>query len=340
MIGGGQVSHLKLGDSKMARRNRLAFTLVELLVVITIIAMLVGMLVPAVSRSRENARRAQCANNQHEISLAIHQYESAVNRLPGYVNRFGTNLPAAGDTRYPLSWPMVLLPYVGREDLWRVCRTLNTANANYAAELQQVTVAIPQYVCRSAARADATPLCYVANCGLADVAGYNPPDNAANGVFHNRYNYDAPTLRASQIRDGASNTLMISENINLQQGDVSWFANAEQQVGMVFEWIDYGYPANAGPQPLDENRRINRDRDGALDYVHARPSSNHPGGVNVSYCDGHQQFLSEGIQYLTYQHLMTPNGNQAARVDEPTYTAAQRPLLPDMPNDQELQAGQ
>jgi prepilin-type N-terminal cleavage/methylation domain-containing protein/prepilin-type processing-associated H-X9-DG protein len=329
----------------MARRNRPAFTLVELLVVIVIIAMLVGMLTPAVQVARERARRAECANNQHEIAVAIQQYESAIHRFPGYINRFGTTAITSGDTRYALSWPMVILPQIGREDLWRICRSLSTTDT---VALQQATATMPQYVCRSAHRQDTAALTYVVNCGLQDLsyaqmtsAGVTTPDSASNGVFHNRYNYDAPTVTSSQIRDGASNTLMLSENVNLQQGNVNWLANTEQQVGMVFEWLDYGFPATAGTvQPTSDNRRINRGRDGAVDYVHARPSSNHPGGVNVVYCDGHHQFLSEGIQYLTFQHLMTPDGNRADRLDDTTYTAAQRPLLPPTPADEQLKSGQ
>ena len=64
------------------RPRRRAFTLIELLVVIAIIAVLIALLLPAVQAAREAARRAQCANNLKQISLATLNYESAAGSLP------------------------------------------------------------------------------------------------------------------------------------------------------------------------------------------------------------------------------------------------------------------
>ncbi len=85
----------------MSRRNRRGFTLVELLVVITIISMLMALLMPAVQAARESARRATCMNNQKQIALAMMMYEGARTKFPGYMNTFTDS--AARRSR-PIGW--------------------------------------------------------------------------------------------------------------------------------------------------------------------------------------------------------------------------------------------
>ncbi len=66
----------------MSREKKRGFTLVELLVVITIIGILIALLLPAVQAAREAARRAQCVNQMKQIGLAMHNYVPTWNAFP------------------------------------------------------------------------------------------------------------------------------------------------------------------------------------------------------------------------------------------------------------------
>src|SRR4051812_26259572 len=89
------------GGNPMRRSFRRGFTLVELLVVIAIIGTLAALLLPAVQGAREQARRAGCMNNLHNLALACQQYHNNMGSFPsGWICLGGNNPPQAlsGDT--------------------------------------------------------------------------------------------------------------------------------------------------------------------------------------------------------------------------------------------------
>jgi prepilin-type processing-associated H-X9-DG protein len=80
--------------------------------VIAIIAILIGLLLPAVQKVREAAARAQCSNNLKQIGLALHNYENARGRFPG-------NTVLEQPTAKTMSWFTVILPYMEQEPVFR-----------------------------------------------------------------------------------------------------------------------------------------------------------------------------------------------------------------------------
>jgi prepilin-type N-terminal cleavage/methylation domain-containing protein len=276
------------------------FTLVELLVVISIIGMLAGLLLPAIQAAREAGRRATCINNQSQVAFACLNFDGNRGCLPPLEEAVsGTNA----------SWVKFLLPYVEQNKAWEV-----VSNGGTLGDITLVS-----FVCKSSGKTGAgANTSYVANGGE-----WNKPDkepgNKKYAVFFDHAvpatgGGDANATKVSvdyiSQKDGTSVTLLLSEKVE----KVDWRATgtpAEQSFGFAFPTgatADVGYVDNGTAPTFGDTTilAINRSKggEGDSDYKYARPSANHPGIVVAAFADRHVQALQEGIDSLVYARLM------------------------------------
>jgi prepilin-type N-terminal cleavage/methylation domain-containing protein len=180
---------------------RKGFTLIELLIVIAIIAILIGLLLPAVQKVREAATRTECQNNLKQIGLAFHGYHDVRGRFPdGGRNAnypaVGGNPAPAGDTspsnRDQWSWTYQILPYLEQNNLY-----------NNATDTNIYKTPVKTYYCPG--RRPAQVYNGWAKTDYAGCAGIS--DNS--GIVVNQ----ALNVHVSivDVTDGTSNTLMVGE---------------------------------------------------------------------------------------------------------------------------------
>src|SRR5215467_8684648 len=185
-------------------RDRTGFTLVELLVVIAIIGVLIGLLLPAVQRAREGARRTQCQNNLKQYGVALHHYHdghrsfpigNVPNRWWGFQSRLLPYLEAKNIYQF--------INYDYLPDCFRACDAL-PAGQDPGNQVQSVDMCPDDPL---AGQIWYEPTAHSGHHGCTDylgVMGTSP--KAGDGIL-----LYGPPIKVAQITDGTSRTLIMGE---------------------------------------------------------------------------------------------------------------------------------
>src|SRR5262245_2873418 len=199
--------------------GRRAFTLVELLVIIAIIAVLIALLLPAVQRVREAANRVQCANNLRQLGLALHNYHDVHRRFPpGLLN---TAWPARSPDYERRSWMPRILSFIEQEALSREFEEHRRIGVDYPWYSEHASTPIPLLLCPSDPAGPktfgfgATPISEGFHGNYALCLGstvLNPPDDLT-GTRRNGMFFALSRIRLGDVIDGTSSTLMGGEII-------------------------------------------------------------------------------------------------------------------------------
>ena len=274
------------------------FTLVELLVVIAIIGVLVALLLPAVQAAREAARRTSCVNNITQLSLSAHSYEFHFEKLPpGSTNPAG---PIRSEpTGQHVSWMIDILPYLEQQALYSHFDREAGAYAEANAPVRAARVSVMH--CPSSPFPDRNDAQTVAR---SSYAGCHHDVEAPIDVKNNGLLFLNSEVRYSDIFDGSSNTLLMSET-RYYPDDLGWVSGTRATLRNTSSLEPpRAYLPSQQTQP-DGNQSTEVDPVDPL-FVGGFGSS-HNGGVNGAFADGSTRFISENIDLAVFRLL----GNRA-----------------------------
>lgn len=335
------------------KNTKRGFTLVELLVVIAIIGMLVALLLPAIQQARESARRMQCANKLKQLSLGIHNYESAHKGFPYGCYSWADDCDPArwdGSTKRwyeDHNWYSYVMAYIDQTAIHQMidfdymmshvknyeARTTKCPNFSCPSDIGQVE---NEWGHKNWAKLRSNYVCNWGNTNYAqtnigspgtdedlDGEGYDPNNQRFRGApFVPKRNNPM-----QKIKDGLSNTLMFSETLVLPHTGSAWggpISEVSVSVG--------GQTFNGFRTPNSEDGdSVIQHPSAAICASNGIPTpkkvsghlnqiftarSHHPGGVNASRCDGAVSFYSDDISAFVWQALSTAAGTEQIKKED------------------------
>ena len=315
---------LKAHSMVPSRYRRSAFTLVELLVVITIIGILVSLLLPAVQSVRESARVAQCKNNLHQLGMGgVHHVEHH-----GFYPSSGWGFKWTGDPdmgfghQQPGGWAYNLLPYIEQETIYNIGKGLpgpEPGGTKYNALAEQKAHPMSVFHCPSRRRAIGYPAAET-SYNAAQPAKLAKTDYAINGGSGHEFLGGGPNIgclstypncswpisdetisagfngissvrteiRSAHVRDGASNTIMVAEkylNPNYYSDGTSCVDNNSVFQGNDWDTNRWFPGVDGAGNPTNLDRAPMQDTPG-FENCTKRMGSAHVGQFFAVYCDG------------------------------------------------------
>jgi len=275
------------------------FTLVELLVTISIIGVLVGLLLPAVQAARESSRRTQCLNNLKQLGLAFHEHHLALGYFPSGTMPSKDDGDPSGVAGF--GWAAQLLPYLQQDALYRRLKLpLGELHdvLQHSAGQEYARVQLQMFRCTSDSGSPfneerpfaggkyddliAAKSNYIGNHGTRLVT----LDKLLLNYREDPFGVLWPGSKCTEahIIDGTSNTILVGER------------STEHWAGV---WIGVRNNNSDGDTGLRQVLGISDAKINSRDIEDGRRGfgSAHPGGALFLFADGHVDFLAEEIDY-------------------------------------------
>jgi prepilin-type N-terminal cleavage/methylation domain-containing protein/prepilin-type processing-associated H-X9-DG protein len=318
------------------RLRRSGFTLVELLVVISIIAVLTALLLPAVQSARESSRRVVCQNNIRQIGVAVQSYVSSKRILPAIYN--GSFIAAPVTTTHTFhmhSWRSAILNELEQATVFNLLDM--TVPATDPKNQVAINTTIPIFICPStanthevvpevcsiddptlingtAARSDYEVVYGTHVIATTDFSSvrwgawgeplYDPIENTSRGFRR---------ARLGDVTDGLSNTLLVGERggrpdiFDRGQSEVPYpyhgYVNspdchqAAWAITTYWWWLVFWH----------EQRVNDTNKTGVYGF--------HPGGANVALADGAVRFLADSLDSAVLAAMATRTEGEAMGVE-------------------------